>query len=208
MIMLLALPVIAAVVLAQRYLVLYAPSNLLVKRVRLARRGGRIAVALFGLTAVLVLATHAVADAVAAGAPGWLNVLVLVLAWDALKVAWLAVGVALRIAIGVARGSWTICCIPPERRGMTHAGQLARNDQDTAARHSRGSIAPPWAHEPHLDASGGERRRGGRIQAPVAGEVRERHDALRRRLRYAQLHRGEGSRGRTSARPGSRARSA
>ncbi len=39
---------------------------------------------------------HVVANAVSAGAPGWLNLIVLVLAWDALKAGWLAVSVILR----------------------------------------------------------------------------------------------------------------
>lgn len=105
MLILLALPVIAVVAVVHSMVQGFAPTNLLVKRVLSARPSGRTAVALFGLTTVLVLATHTVADAVSAGAPGWLNVLVLVLAWDSYKVAWLAVGVALRIAIGVARRS-------------------------------------------------------------------------------------------------------
>jgi hypothetical protein len=45
---------------------------------------------------------HVVANAVSAGAPGWLNVLVLALAWDAIKVGWLAVSVLLRSAVGAA----------------------------------------------------------------------------------------------------------
>ena len=39
-----------------------------------------------------------VAEAVAAGAPGWLNLVVLVLAWDAIKIGWLAILVALQCA--------------------------------------------------------------------------------------------------------------
>ena len=49
-----------------------------------------MAAALLGLATVLLLTMHAVANAVSAGAPGWLNLVVLVLAWDALKVATLA----------------------------------------------------------------------------------------------------------------------
>ena len=56
MIMLLALPVIAAVALAHRYLVLYAPSNVLIRRVRatapaLRTAAALLAVALLGSTA-------------------------------------------------------------------------------------------------------------------------------------------------------------
>lgn len=39
-----------------------------------------------------------VSDAVSAGAPGWVNIVVLVLAWDAIKVSCSAVGVVLRVA--------------------------------------------------------------------------------------------------------------
>jgi hypothetical protein len=102
MLILLAIPVIVAVALVHR-VIQVAPSNLLVRSVRSARSGGRVAAALFGLAMVLVLATHVIADAVSAGAPAWLNLVVLVLAWDALKVGWLAVGVILRSAIRVAR---------------------------------------------------------------------------------------------------------
>jgi hypothetical protein len=45
---------------------------------------------------------HVVADAVSASAPGWLNLVVLVLAWDALKLGWLAVSVLLRAIFGDA----------------------------------------------------------------------------------------------------------
>jgi hypothetical protein len=105
MLILLALPVIAVVAVVHRLIQLHAPSNLLVRRVRSARPSGAIAAVLFGLATVLVLVTHVVVEAVAAGAPGWLNLFVLVLAWDSFKVGWLAVGVALRIVIGVARRS-------------------------------------------------------------------------------------------------------
>ncbi len=82
-----------------------APSNLLVRHVRSARPSGRGAAALLSLAVVLFLTMHVVANAVSAGAPGWLNLVVLVLAWDALKVGWLAVGVILRSIVGVARQS-------------------------------------------------------------------------------------------------------
>lgn len=103
MFILLAIPLIVAVAFVHRVIQVVAPTNLLVRSVRSARPGGRVAAALFGLATVLVLATHVVADAVSAGAPGWLNLVVLVLAWDALKVGWLAVSVILRAIGGLAR---------------------------------------------------------------------------------------------------------
>ena len=104
MIFLLALPVFAAVALAHRWLQMYAPTNRLVRRVRIAAPRFRTAVGLLAAAAVLLIAMHMVATAVAAGAPGWLNLVVLVLGWDAIKVSWLAVGVVLRlVALGVRR---------------------------------------------------------------------------------------------------------
>lgn len=100
MLILLAIPVIVAVSFVHRLIQAVAPSNLLVRSVRSARPGWRVGAALLGLAALLFLTMHVVANAVSAGAPGWLNLVVLVLAWDALKVAWLAVGVLLR---GIAR---------------------------------------------------------------------------------------------------------
>jgi len=96
MVLLLALPVFAAVALAHRYLQLYAPSNLLIRQVRAAPPRWRAAPALVALAAVLLIAMHAVAQAIARGAPGWLNMVVLVLAWDAIKVAFVAVELAVR----------------------------------------------------------------------------------------------------------------
>ena len=96
MVLLLALPVFAAVTLAHRYLQLYAPSNMLIRYVRSAPPRWGTALVLAALATVLVVAMHAVAQAVEHGALRWLNLVVLVLAWDAIKVAWLAVWVALR----------------------------------------------------------------------------------------------------------------
>lgn len=101
MIMLLALPVIAAVALAHRYLVLYAPSNVLVRRVRATAPALRTAAAMLAGASSLIVTLKVVSDAVAAGAPGWLNLVVLVLAWDTIKIGWLAIAVLFRW-IGVA----------------------------------------------------------------------------------------------------------
>lgn len=96
MIMLLALPAIAAVALAHRYLVLYAPSNILIRRVRATAPALRIVAALLAVASGLIVALKVASNAVAAGAPGWLNLVVLVLAWDAIKIGWLAIAVLLR----------------------------------------------------------------------------------------------------------------
>lgn len=96
MIMLLAFPVIAAVVLAHRYLVLYAPSNVLIRRVRAAAPALSTAAAMLAVASGLIVATKVVSDAVAAGGPGWLNLVVIVLAWDAIKIGSLAIAVLFR----------------------------------------------------------------------------------------------------------------
>lgn len=94
--MLLAFPVIAAVALAHHYLLLYAPSNVLIRRVRAWRPTLITVAAMMAVAAALIVALKVVADAVASGAPGWLNLVVLLLAWDAFKLAALGVHVALR----------------------------------------------------------------------------------------------------------------
>jgi hypothetical protein len=103
MLILLAIPVIVAVALVHRVVQVVAPSNLLVRRVRSAQPRCRTGAVLLGLATVLLLTMHVVAEAVSAGAPGWLNLVVLVLAWDALKVGWLAVTVTGRAMGGLSR---------------------------------------------------------------------------------------------------------
>lgn len=88
MLIVLAIPVIVAVALVHRSMQAVAPSNLLARMVREARPRWRLAAALLGLATVLLMTMHVVANAVSAGAPGWLNLFVFVLAWDALKVGW------------------------------------------------------------------------------------------------------------------------
>ena len=95
MLILLALPVIFAVAAMHRYLQFYAPSNMLVRRVRAQEPRWRTCSAMAGVAGVLLLAMHAVGTAVSSGAAGWLNLVVLVLAWDAIKVGWLAIAIPL-----------------------------------------------------------------------------------------------------------------
>lgn len=102
MVLLLALPVFAAVALTYRYLQLYAPSNLLVRRVRAAEPRLRTATALLVLATLLLVGMHVTTEAVAAGAPGYLNFLVLMLAWDAIKLGGLGVLVSLRLLSAAA----------------------------------------------------------------------------------------------------------
>lgn len=97
MLIFLALPVIAAVAAMHRYLQAYAPTNVLARHVRARPPRWRTAGGLILLAAVAVVAVHALGEAVANGAPGWLNLAVLVLFWDAIKVLLLGVLVALRL---------------------------------------------------------------------------------------------------------------
>lgn len=110
MTMLLALPVIAAVALAHRYLVLYAPSNVLIRRVRATTPGLGTAAAMLAVALSLIVALKVVSDALVAGAPGWLNLVVLVLAWDTLKVGLAAVLFAVRGA-----GAWALALVGSPR---------------------------------------------------------------------------------------------
>ena len=111
MLLLVALPVLATVALAHRYLQTYAPSNVLVRRVRSMRARLPTAAGLLALACVLLTAMHVAAEAVAAEAPGWLNLVVLVLAWDAIKVGCLGLAVGAR-AVGTTRVSLgrQACC--------------------------------------------------------------------------------------------------
>jgi hypothetical protein len=99
MFFMLALPVLIAVAAMHRYLQFNAPSNVLARRVRTAVPTFRMVVALLAFAAALTTAMHALAEQVAAGAPGWLNLVVLVLAWDAIKIGLLAACVALRRSV-------------------------------------------------------------------------------------------------------------
>ncbi|KRF32292.1 hypothetical protein [Nocardioides sp. Soil805] len=119
MLILLAIPVIVAVALAHRSVQAVAPSNLLVRRVRSAQPRWRTGALLLGLAMVLLLTMHIVANAASAGFPGWLNLVVLVLAWDALKVGWLAVEVIARGIICVA-GESVKPRSSPVRPALTH----------------------------------------------------------------------------------------
>lgn len=94
MLFLLALPVLAFAAASHRWLRAYAPTNLVITRARLAPPKLRTVVLLGTATVVLILAMRAVELLIAAGAPAWLNLVVLVLAWDAIKFGLASGGVA------------------------------------------------------------------------------------------------------------------
>ena len=96
MLALLALPVVVATAFAYRYIQVYAPSNLLIRSVQASTPRWHAAGLLVALSAVVLVLMHAVARAVVDGGPGWLHVVVLVLAWDCLKYWFAACSVAAR----------------------------------------------------------------------------------------------------------------
>ena len=51
---------------------------------------------MLAMASSLIVALKVVSETVAAGGPGWLNLVAIVLAWDAIKIGWLAIAVLLR----------------------------------------------------------------------------------------------------------------
>jgi hypothetical protein len=113
MLVLLALPIIVAVAAMHRYLHYYAPTNLLARCVRAHEPRLSTAAVLIVLAGLLLVAMHVLAEAVAHGAPGWLNLIVLVLAWDAIKLAALACAVLARRALLIAGRAFRRGCERP-----------------------------------------------------------------------------------------------
>jgi hypothetical protein len=103
MLILLAIPVLFAVTAMHRYIQSYAPTNLLTRRVRAQEPRWTTAAVLTVLVAALLVVMHMLGEAVADGGPGWLNFAVLMLAWDAIKVAVLTLSVMLRAIAAAAR---------------------------------------------------------------------------------------------------------
>lgn len=96
MLFLLVLPVLGVVALVYRYFQIYAPSNVLTRRMRTSPPSLRRAAGLLLLALGLLSVMHVLAEAVASGAPAWLNLIVLLLAWDAIKLGVLSIVEALR----------------------------------------------------------------------------------------------------------------
>lgn len=117
MLILLAMPVLIAVAAMHRYLAVFAPTNVLVRRLRASEPRWRTAALLAAVAVALLAAVHGAASAVASGAPGWLNIVVLVLAWDAIKLALLAMGVFIRRLVLAVR-----CWRQDRRYGLTQFG--------------------------------------------------------------------------------------
>lgn len=99
MLLLLFIPIVYVVACAHRYLQLSAPSNLLIARVRSSPPRLRTATLLLAMAYALIWATHYLSMAIQNGAPGWLNLVVLILAWDAVKFALLGILTAVQSLI-------------------------------------------------------------------------------------------------------------
>ena len=96
--MLIFLLAMSGAALAHRHLQVYAPSNVVLARVRRARPRLRIAVGLFALSIMLVTIAFALVEWVLNVGPGWLNLVVVIAVWDAFRFTFMAIAVALRRA--------------------------------------------------------------------------------------------------------------
>lgn len=99
MLILIAIPVIVLVASCHRLVQAVAPTNMLTRAVNSAVPRWRTAVGLLALSMILVGGMHALSREVAGGGPGWLNLVVLVLAWDAIKMGLLAAVVTVRCLV-------------------------------------------------------------------------------------------------------------
>ena len=105
MLVLLAIPVIAAVAITHRYLHRLRPDEQARDACETTQPSAARESWLVLLAALLLAGGHLAATAVADGAPGWLNLLVLSLFWDAIKVAALAISEACR---ALRAGLWPV----------------------------------------------------------------------------------------------------
>lgn len=135
MLILIAIPVVVAGAFVHRFIQEVAPSNVLVRSVRTARPSWRLAVGLLGLAAAVLMAMHVAANAVSAGAPEWLNLVVLLLAWDAIKLGVLACMSVVRCVVPARAGvSWGIAAPISESGGRTCPCRVDRTSTCTPRR--------------------------------------------------------------------------
>jgi hypothetical protein len=105
MLILLIIPVLAAVALAHRNLQIYAPTNVLSRKVRgsapsFSRATGVLVVAL-----AMLLVMHRLAKEIDDGDSPWLNPVVLLLAWDAIKLGLLGIHTSARAFASACRAA-------------------------------------------------------------------------------------------------------
>jgi hypothetical protein len=99
----LAIPVVVAAAFVHGALQAVAPSNMLIRRVRRARPSCTAGAGLVVLALLLLVAIRLLTSAISSGAPGWLNLFVLVLAWDATRFVLLGVSIVLSSGLRAAR---------------------------------------------------------------------------------------------------------
>ena len=98
MLVLLTLPVVALTAVAHRCLRSYAPSNILITRVRAAPPRLRTAGAVLLTALLLGVGVRGLNVAISGGAPAWLNLAALTLAWDSIKLSLFAAEIGARCA--------------------------------------------------------------------------------------------------------------
>lgn len=103
MLFVLALFVAFGVAFASRVVRTHAPSNLLVRTVRSSPPRWRVVAGTVAASVVLLIAIHCLTKVIAQGASGWLNLLVLLLAWDSIKLLFLGLLVAAQCVCGASR---------------------------------------------------------------------------------------------------------
>lgn len=105
MFFLLMVPVFFLVSTVHGYLQLYAPSNMVVTWIRMSPPRSRHVLLMAGLAAVTLIAMHLLDLAIAAGAPGWLNLIVLILVWDTIKFSIFSAITVCRLGLALASAS-------------------------------------------------------------------------------------------------------
>lgn len=101
--LLIFIPAIAIAACAHGLLQAWAPSNILTRHVRASRPTFPMTAALGVVAFACLTAMYLLAEAIESGAPRWLNLAVLVLAWDAIKIGVLACLTAARRAAASVR---------------------------------------------------------------------------------------------------------
>ncbi len=134
MLLLLILPIVYVVARVLFFLQTYAPSNILIARVRAAPPRWRTVLMLMPLAYALIWVAHSLTMAIEPGAPAWLNLIVFVAAWDAVKISLFAILVTGRCARRTVASSMG--------RILSRAG-LSRASISPGTRHPWARPAPP-----------------------------------------------------------------
>lgn len=85
----------------RNYFQVHMPSNIVLSRMRAWEKLGLAPIAAGTVALAFLLAAYLATAALAAGGPQWLNVMVMVWAWNALKFAWFGCLSAGRMGAGV-----------------------------------------------------------------------------------------------------------